>query len=74
MTFICNNQIKCMNWNVKFFSIIFNIFMLDDSAQLMGFVDKMTRVSRGRVFYTTSESLGQYIVMDYLSNRRRVIK
>ena len=54
--------------------IIFNIFMLDDNAQLVGFVDKMTRVSRGRVFYTTSESLGQYIVMDYLSNRRRVIK
>ena len=54
--------------------IIFNTFMLDRSVQLVGFVDKMTRVSRGRVFYTTPESLGQYIVMDYLSNRRRVIK
>ena len=54
--------------------IIFNIRMLDSSAQLMEFVDKMTRVSQGRVFYTTPDSLGQYIVTDYLSNRRRVIK
>ncbi|MCH7745549.1 MAG: VWA domain-containing protein [Chloroflexi bacterium] len=54
--------------------IIFNTFMLDCSPQLVEFVDKMTRVSRGRVFYTSPESLGQYIVVDYLSNRRRVIK
>lgn len=54
--------------------IIFNFFMLDSSAQLVEFVDKMTRVSRGRVFYTTPDNLGQYIVTDYLSNRKRVIK
>jgi uncharacterized protein with von Willebrand factor type A (vWA) domain len=52
--------------------IVINTFMLDRNAQLMEFVDKMTRLSRGRVFYTSPERLGQYILVDYLASRRRV--
>jgi uncharacterized protein with von Willebrand factor type A (vWA) domain len=32
----------------------------------------MTRINRGRVFYTTPERLGHYMLVDYVQNRRRV--
>ena len=45
--------------------------MLERNAYLMEFVDEMTRINKGRVFYTTSEHLGEYILVDYLNSRRR---
>jgi len=47
-----------------------NTFMLDATPALAGFVDRMTRLNRGRVFFTDSESLGRYVVVDYLEGRR----
>ncbi|MCI0440410.1 MAG: VWA domain-containing protein [Chloroflexi bacterium] len=54
--------------------IIINTFMLDRNAELMKFVDRMSRISKGRVFYTTPEQLGQYIVVDYFASRRHVFR
>ena len=31
----------------------------------------MARINRGRVFYTTPERLGQYILVDYLGARKK---
>ncbi|MBI4336563.1 MAG: VWA domain-containing protein [Chloroflexi bacterium] len=53
--------------------IVINTFMLDRSAYLVEFVDQMTRINRGRVFYTTPERLGQYLLVDYYTNRKRVL-
>lgn len=53
--------------------IIINIFMLDRNSYLMDFVDQMTRINRGRVFYTSPERLGQYMLVDYLTGRRRLL-
>ena len=51
--------------------ISINTFMLEQNAFLMEFVDQMTRINKGRVFYTSAEQLGEYIVVDYYTNRRR---
>ena len=51
--------------------IVINSFMLEANYYLMDFVDKMTRINRGRAFYTTPNNLGRYIMVDYLRNRRR---
>ena len=51
--------------------ITINTFMLESSAYLLDFVDKMTRINRGRAFYTTPDNLGKFVLVDYLSNRRR---
>jgi uncharacterized protein with von Willebrand factor type A (vWA) domain len=51
--------------------ITINTFMLERNAYLMEFVDEMTRINKGRVFYTTSEHLGEYILVDYLTSKRR---
>jgi len=53
--------------------IIINTFMLDRNSYLVEFIDQLTRINRGRVFYTTPERLGQYILVDYLNSRKRRI-
>ena len=53
--------------------ITINTFMLERNAYLMEFIDDMTRINKGRVFYTTSDHLGEYILVDYLSARRRKV-
>jgi len=51
--------------------IVINTFMLDKNSYLVEFIEQLTRINRGRVFYTTPERLGQYILVDYLSSRKR---
>ncbi len=53
--------------------ITINTFMLDDSPVLMDFVDEMTRINRGRAFYTRPDRLGEYLLVDYISHTRRKI-
>ena len=50
--------------------VTINTFMLESNYYLMDFVDKMTRINKGRAFYTTSGQLGKYVMVDYLRNRR----
>ena len=51
--------------------ILINTFALDRNTCLVDFVDQMTRINRGRVFYTSPDQLGQYILVDYFTNRHR---
>ena len=45
--------------------------MLDQSYYLKEFVDQMTRINGGRVFYTDPQSLGEYILVDYVQNKKK---
>lgn len=47
-----------------------NTFMLDESYYVQGFVERMTQINRGRAFYTNAESLGGYVLVDFLEQRR----
>ncbi len=51
--------------------ITINTFMLDDSPSLRAFVEKMTRINRGRALYTRPDHLGEYLLVDYLSRKRK---
>ena len=51
--------------------IVINTFMLENNYQLVNFVDRMTRINQGRAFYSSSENLGEYILVDYMTNRRK---
>ena len=53
--------------------ITINTFMLEANYYLMDFVDKMTRINRGRAFYTNPNQLGKYVMVDYLRGRRKRI-
>ena len=53
--------------------ITINTFMLDDSASLRRFVEDMTRINKGRAFFTTPSQLGKYLLVDYLNRKRKFI-
>lgn len=48
-----------------------NTFMLEESFYLREFVERMMRMNRGRAFFTTPETLGDYVLVDFLESRRR---
>ena len=50
--------------------IVINTFMLERSPYLASFVNEMTRINKGRAFFATPDHLGEYIVMDYVANKR----
>lgn len=52
-------------------NITINTFMLDQSYYLKAFVEQMTKINGGRVFYTTPHNLGEYILVDYVQHRRK---
>ena len=49
--------------------VTINTFMLERSRPLTEFVDRMTRLNRGRAFYADPEQLGEFILVDYVSRR-----
>jgi uncharacterized protein with von Willebrand factor type A (vWA) domain len=51
--------------------VTINTFMLDDSPELLGFVEHLTQVNRGRAFFTDPSQLGSYLMVDYLKGRRK---
>jgi uncharacterized protein with von Willebrand factor type A (vWA) domain len=47
-----------------------NVFMLADDERLTSFVDEVARRNGGRVLQAMSDSLGAYVVSDFLRSRR----
>ena len=50
-----------------------NTFMLDRNYYLKEFVNQLAKINGGRVFYTTPDKLGEYILVDYVQHRRKRI-
>ncbi|OLB51583.1 MAG: VWA domain-containing protein [Candidatus Rokubacteria bacterium 13_2_20CM_2_70_11] len=51
--------------------VTINTFMLDRSPTLTAFVQEMARINRGRAFFAAPERLGEYVLVDYVRNKRR---
>jgi uncharacterized protein with von Willebrand factor type A (vWA) domain len=47
-----------------------NTFMLEDNFYLREFVERMMKMNRGRAFFTTPETLGDYVLVDFLDQKR----
>ena len=54
--------------------ITINTFMLGGDDYMADFVAQMTRINKGRAFYTTPENLGNYLLVDYITNKRKTIR
>lgn len=54
-------------------NITINTFVLDATQDLRRFMDKFASINKGRVFYTDPDNLGSYVLIDYLSNRSKVV-
>jgi uncharacterized protein with von Willebrand factor type A (vWA) domain len=51
--------------------IAINTFMLEQSDYLRAFMQEVARINSGRVFYTSPDQLGEYILVDYVENKRK---
>jgi uncharacterized protein with von Willebrand factor type A (vWA) domain len=55
-------------------AIRINTFMLDPTPHLRSFVERLTELNRGRAFFTTPETLGDYVLVDFIEQRRSLVK
>jgi Ca-activated chloride channel homolog len=53
--------------------ILVNTFMLARDRDLVAFVKKVTEMCRGKAYFTTPYSLGQFVLMDYLNKKVRTV-
>jgi Ca-activated chloride channel family protein len=53
--------------------ILVNTFMLARDYELVAFVKKITEICRGKAYFTTPYTLGQYVLMDYLNKKTRTL-
>jgi Ca-activated chloride channel family protein len=54
--------------------ILINTFMLASDYSLINFVQKVTEICRGKAYFTTPYTLGQYLLMDYLQKKVKHIR
>ena len=53
--------------------ILINTFMLASDYGLINFVQKVTELCRGKAYFTTPYTLGQYLLMDYMNRKTRTV-
>jgi Ca-activated chloride channel homolog len=53
--------------------ILINTFMLASDFGLVQFVQKITQMCRGKAYFTTPYTLGNYLLMDYMNRKTRTI-
>ena len=47
-----------------------NTFMLDATGYLQHFIERLTELNGGRAFFTTPETLGDYVLVDFVEQKR----
>jgi Ca-activated chloride channel homolog len=53
--------------------VLINTFMLASDYGLVQFVQKVTEMCKGKAYFTTPYTLGQYLLMDYMSRKTKTI-
>ena len=53
--------------------VMINTFMLASDRGLVQFVQKVTEMCRGKAYFTTHYTLGQYLLMDYMSRKTKTV-
>jgi Ca-activated chloride channel family protein len=53
--------------------IMINTFMLARDRALVEFVKRMSEISRGKAYFTSTMTLGQFILMDFLKRKTRKV-
>ena len=54
-------------------NIMINTFMLAQDHDLMQFVHKVSEMCRGKAYFTSPDTLGEYLLMDYMSRKSKMI-
>jgi len=59
--------------NCRRAGIMINTFMLARDRHLVDFVKKMSQICRGKAYFTTTMTLGQFILMDFMKRKTRMV-
>ncbi len=59
--------VRCTNDGIRI-----NTFMLDADRGLRNFVEQLTSINRGRAFFTSPETLGDYVLVDFIEHKRQM--
>jgi uncharacterized protein with von Willebrand factor type A (vWA) domain len=51
-----------------------NTFMLDPDRSLQHFIEQLTQLNGGRAFFTTPQTLGDYVLVDFIEQRREMLR
>ncbi|MCD9625576.1 hypothetical protein [Rhabdothermincola salaria] len=51
-----------------------NTFMLDPTPHLQDFISKISELNKGRAFFTTPETLGDYVLVDFIEQKRQLLR
>lgn len=54
--------------------VVITTFMIATDPMLTQFVEKLTKINRGRAYFASAYNLGEFILADYIRNRRRRIR
>ncbi len=61
--------VRCTRENIRI-----NTFMLDATSSLRAFIEQLTEINRGRAFFTTPETLGDYVLVDFIEHKRQMAR
>ncbi len=51
-----------------------NTFMLDPDRSLQHFIEQLTQLNGGRAFFTTPQTLGDYVLVDFIEQKRQMLR
>lgn len=54
-------------------NITINTFMLEDDRWMVNFVNQMSQINHGRTFYADKNNLGEYLLVDYLNSKKKIV-
>ena len=54
--------------------IVISTFMVATDPYLMQFVEELTKANKGRAYFTGLQRLGEYVLIDYIRNRRKTVR
>ncbi len=61
--------VRCTRDNIRI-----NTFVLDATGSLRAFIEKLTSINRGRAFFTTPETLGDYVLVDFIEHKKQLAR
>ena len=61
--------VRCTRDNIRI-----NTFMLDANSYLKAFIEQLTSINRGRAFFTTPETLGDYVLVDFIEHKKQLAR
>ena len=53
--------------------IMINTFMLARDRALVEFVKRVSEISKGKAYFTNTMTLGQFLLMDFLKKKTRMV-